>query len=127
MSTVMLLNHSETDRKNGAVRGRESRNQSLHTKLSPTEFAAVEVVAATEGCAPREWVRDLILRALRRGSASDPSLAEDSWSSLASGKRVAALAAGPRLTPEAFDKLLDEISDAKHQLASKLVSPLRRK
>jgi hypothetical protein len=55
MSTVMLLNHSETDRKNGAVRGRESRNQSLNTKLSPTEFAAVEVVAATDGCGLGEW------------------------------------------------------------------------
>jgi hypothetical protein len=86
----MLLNHSETDRKKGAVRDRGSRNQSLNTKLSPTEFATVEVVAATDGCALGEWVRDLILRPLRRGSASDPSLAEDSWSSLASGKRVAA-------------------------------------
>jgi hypothetical protein len=66
---VMLLNHSETDRKKGAVRGRESRNQSLNTKLSPTEFAAVPVAAATDGCAPGEWVRDLILRELRRGSA----------------------------------------------------------
>src|SRR5450631_3631908 len=47
MSTVMLLNHSEIGRKKGAVRGRESRNQSLNTKLTPTEFAAVEVAAAT--------------------------------------------------------------------------------
>ena len=30
------------------------------------------------------------------------------------------LAAGQRLTPEAFDRLLDEISNAKHQLAGKL-------
>src|ERR1035437_2870539 len=76
MSTVMLLNHSETDRKKGAVRGRESRNQSLNTKLTPTEFAEVEVAAAAHGCALGEWVRDVILRELREGSASDPSLAE---------------------------------------------------
>jgi hypothetical protein len=73
---VMLLNHSETDRKKRAMRGGESRNQSLNTKLSPTEFAAVEVAAATDGCALAEWVRDLILRELRRRSARDPSLAE---------------------------------------------------
>jgi hypothetical protein len=30
------------------------------------------------------------------------------------------LAAGQTLTPEAFDKLLDEISGAKHELADKL-------
>ena len=30
------------------------------------------------------------------------------------------LAASQRIVPEAFDKLLDQISDAKHQLAAKL-------
>jgi hypothetical protein len=86
----------------------------------------VEVAAATDGCALGEWVRDLIFGELRRGSAIDPSLAEIlgvRWF-LVNGLR--SLAAGQRLAPEAFDKL-DEISDAKHQLASKLVSPLRRK
>ena len=124
---MMLLNHSETDRKKGAVRGRESRNQSLNTKLSPTEFAAVEVAAATDGCALAEWVRDLILRELRRGLARDPSLAEILEVRLLLVNVLRSLAAGQRLTPEAFDNLLDQLSDAKHQLASKLVSPLGRK
>jgi hypothetical protein len=109
------------------VRGRESRNQSLNTKLTPTEFAAVEVAAATDGCALGEWVRDLILRELRGGSASDPSLAEILGVRLLLVNVLRPLAAGQRLTPEAFDKLLDEISDAKHQLASKLVTPSGRK
>src|ERR1035438_3048147 len=73
---LMLLNHSETRRTKGTVRGRESRNQSLNTKLTPTEFAAVEVAAATNGCALGEWVRDLILRELRGESTRDPSLVE---------------------------------------------------
>jgi hypothetical protein len=30
------------------------------------------------------------------------------------------VAAGERLAPEAFDKLLDQISEVKHQLAAKL-------
>ena len=123
----MLLNHSETGRKKGAVRGLESRNQSLNTKLSPTEFAAVEVAAATDECALAEWVRDLILRELRRGSARDPSLAEILEVRLLLVNVLRSLAAGQRLTPEAFDNLLDQLSDAKHQLASKLVSPLGRK
>jgi hypothetical protein len=127
MSTVMLLNHSETDRRKGSVRGRESRNQSLNTKLSPTEFAAVEAAASTDGCALGEWVRDLILRELRRGSASDLSLAEILGVRLLLVNVLRPLAAGQRLAPEAFDKLLDEISDAKHQLASKLVRPSERK
>jgi hypothetical protein len=102
MSTAMLLNHSETDRKKGVVRGRESRNQSLNTKLSPTELAAVEVAAATDGCALGEWVRDLILRELPKGSASDPSLAEIIGVRLLLVNVLRPLAAGQRLTPEAF-------------------------
>jgi hypothetical protein len=37
------------------------------------------------------------------------------------------LAAGQRLAPEAVDKLLNEISDAKHKLARKLDIPSARK
>jgi len=123
----MLPNHSETDRKKGAVRGRESRNQSLNTKLTPTEFAAVQVAAAAHGCALGEWVRDVILRELRGGSASDPSLAEILGVRLLLVNVLRPLAAGQTLAPEAFDKLLDEISEAKHQLAGKLAASARRK
>jgi hypothetical protein len=127
MSTVMLLNHSETDRRKGAVRGRESRNQSLNTKLTRTEFAAVEVAAAAHGCALGEWVRDVILRELRGDSANDPSLAEILGVRLLLVNVLRPLAAGQRLTPEAFDKLLDEISEAKHVLAGKLSASAGRK
>jgi hypothetical protein len=127
MSILMLPNHFETDRKKGAVRGRESRNQSLNTKLTPTEFAAVQAAATAHGCALGEWVRDVILRELRGGSASDPSLAEILGVRLLLVNVLRPLAAGQRLTPEAFDKLLDEISDAKHQLANKLATSAREK
>ena len=123
----MLLNHSETDRRKGAVRGRESRNQSLNTKLTATEFAAVERTAAANGCALGEWVRDVILRELRKGSASDPSLAEILGVRLLLVNVLRPLAAGQKHTPEAFDRLLDEISDAKHNLAAKLATRCERK
>jgi hypothetical protein len=123
----MLPNHSETTRRKGTVRGRESRNQSLNTKLTATEFGAVEAAAAADGCALGEWVRDVILRELRKGSASDPSLAEILGVRLLLVNVLRPLAAGQRLTPEAFDKLLDEISEAKHQLAGKLASSAERK
>ena len=116
----MLPDHSEPDRKKGSVRGRESRNRSLNTKLTPAEFAAVERTAAANGCALGEWVRDLILRDLRRGSASDPSLSEILGVRLLLVNVLRPLAAGQRITPEAFDKLLDEISEAKHKLAGTL-------
>ena len=124
---MTLLNHSETPRKKGAVRGRESRNQSLNTKLTPTEFAAVEMAAAGHGCALGEWVRDVILREVRGGPTNDPSLAEILGVRLLLVNVLRPLAAGQTLAPEAFDKLLDEISDAKHQLAGKLATSAGRK
>ncbi len=36
------------------------------------------------------------------------------------------LAAGQKVTPETFDRLLNEISTAKHELAQKLMSERRR-
>jgi hypothetical protein len=69
----------------------------------------------------------VILRELRGESARDPSLAEILGVRLLLVNVLRPLAAGQRLTPEAFDKLLDEISDAKHQLAAKLATPCERK
>jgi hypothetical protein len=127
MSALMLPNHSETDRKKGSVRGRESRNRSLNTKLTATEFAAVQLAAAANGCALGEWVRDVILQQLRRVSASDPSLAEILGVRLLLVNVLRPLAAGQKLSPETFDKLLDEISEAKHQLAEKFAASVGRK
>ena len=124
---LMLPNHSEPERKKGSVRGRESRNRSLNTKLTATEFAAVERTAAANGCALGEWVREVILQKLRRGSASDPSLAEILGVRLLLVNVLRPLASGQLLAPEAFDKLLDEISDTKYKLAEKLTTSAGRK
>jgi len=64
----------------------------------------------------------VILQEVNGGSASDPSLAEILGVRLLLVNVLRPLAAGQRLTPEAFDKLLDQISDAKHQLAIKLAT-----
>ena len=123
----MLPNDCERARKKGAVRGREARNQSLNTKLTPTEFGAVEAAAAAHGCALGEWVRGVILGQVRRESAGDPSLAEILGVRLLLVNVLRPLAAGQRLAPEVFDRLLDQISEAKHQLAAKLTTPPERK
>jgi hypothetical protein len=123
----MLLSDTEKNRRKGAVRGRESRNQSVNTKLTPTEFAAVETMAAGKGCALGEWVRDVILREVRGAPPSDPSLAEILGVRLLLVNVLRPLAAGQTLAPETFDKLLDEISDAKYQLAGRLAPPAGRK
>src|SRR5271156_2171732 len=96
-------------------------------KLTKEELGKVTEFARSQGLARGEWIRDVILKEMREGSASDPSLAEILGVRLLLVNVLRPLAAGQRLTPEAFDKLLDEISDAKHQLASKLVNRSGRK
>jgi len=96
-------------------------------KLTKEERGRITEFARSQGLARGEWIRDVILRELRGASASDPSLAEILGVRLLLVNVLRPLAAGQRLTPEAFDKLLDEISDAKHQLAAKLATPWERK
>src|ERR1700691_1164886 len=103
------------------------RNATVCLKLTQQEVQVLDQFAAAKGMARSEWMRNVILRELRGGSTSDPSLAEILGVRLLLVNVLRPLAAGQRLTPEAFDKLLDEISDAKHQLAAKLATPGERK
>ena len=96
-------------------------------KLTKEELGKVTEFARSQGLARGEWIRDVILKEMREGSAGDPSLAEILGVRLLLVNVLRPLAAGQRLTPEAFDKLLDEISEAKHQLAAKLGTSAGRK
>ena len=96
-------------------------------KLTKEERSKVTEFAKSQGLARGEWIRDVILREMRGGSASDPSLAEILGVRLLLVNVLRPLAAGQKLTPEAFDQLLDEISEAKHQLAGKLAAFAGRK
>ena len=96
-------------------------------KLTKEERWRITEFARSQGLARGEWIRDVILREMHGASAKDPSLAEILGVRLLLVNVLRPLAAGQRLTPEAFDKLLDEISDAKHQLAAKLATPCERK
>jgi hypothetical protein len=96
-------------------------------KLTKEEMGKVTEFAKSQGLARGEWIRDVILKEMRKGSDSDPSLAEILGVRLLLVNVLRPLAAGQRLTPEAFDKLLDEISEAKHALAGKLAASAGRK
>jgi hypothetical protein len=96
-------------------------------KLTKDELGKVTEFARSQGLARGEWIRDVILKEMRKGSANDPSLAEILGVRLLLVNVLRPLAAGQRLTPEAFDKLLDEISEAKHALAGNLAASVGRK
>ena len=96
-------------------------------KLTKEELWRVTEFARSQGLARGQWIRDVILKEMREGSDSDPSLAEILGVRLLLVNVLRPLAAGQRLTPETFDKLLDDISEAKHALAGKLAASTGRK
>jgi len=95
-------------------------------KLTKGERRAVTEFAQSQGLARGQWIRDVILTRLQGAGANDAALAEILGVRLLLVNVLRPLAAGQRLTPEGFDKLLDEISTAKHELAGKLASEKRR-
>jgi hypothetical protein len=96
-------------------------------KLTKEELGSVTEFARSQGLARGEWIRDVLLKEMRKGSASDPFLAEILGIRLLLVNVLRPLAAGQRVTPETFDKLVDEISEAKHRLAGKLDASAGRK
>jgi len=98
------------------------RTKSIGFKVSQEEYALLETAAQADGRTLGEWCREAILRG---GSASDaarhdPALAEIVGVRLLLVNVLRPLAAGEKLAPEAFDKMLDQISEVKHELAAKL-------
>jgi len=96
-------------------------------KLTKEELERVTDFARSQGLARGEWIRDVILREAGRGPTSDPALAEILGIRLLLVNVLRPVVSGQLLAPEAFDKLLDEISEAKHQLAAKLTAPAGRR
>lgn len=122
----MLANQIATSRRASRLRGRSQRTQSVGTKLTLQEESDVLSTAENEGKVPSEWVRDLIMRELRTSSAKDAMLAEVLGVRLLLVNVLRPLAIGQKLTAEAFDRLLDDIGAAKHELAAKVLSGERR-
>ena len=92
-------------------------------KLTKTKSASGHRICASRGgrCTSDEWIRDVILaRVAVRSLATILLCAEILGVRLLLVNVLRPLAAGQKLAPEAFDKLLDEISTAKHELAGKL-------
>jgi hypothetical protein len=121
----MVLLKTKTDQ--GQTGDRQAlRVFPVTAKLTKEERKAVTDFAQSQGLARGQWIRDVILAELRGPRSNDAPLAEILGVRLLLVNVLRPLAAGQRLTPEAFDKLLDEISTAKHELAGKLANEKRR-
>jgi hypothetical protein len=93
------------------------RTKSIGFKVSEEEYAQLESAARASGQTLGEWCREMILRG---AAAHDPALAEIIGVRLLMVNVLGPVAAGEKVTPEKFNQLLDQISEAKHQLAAKL-------
>jgi len=125
----MAILDAQMTTKRGKIRGRESRNQTLTTKVTVTEYRAVEDAAGAEAKTTGEWLRDLALEAVAaraEGGSEKIMLPEIVGVRLLLVNALRSVAIGQTMTPEAFDKLLDQIGTAKHELAGKLLAEGRR-
>jgi hypothetical protein len=102
------------------------RNTTCCFKLTAEEARELDRAASAAGIPRSEWMRNAILRALHAAPSTDSSLAEVLGVRLLLVNILRPLAAGQRVLPEAFDKLLDEISRAKYELAAKIAAEPRR-
>ena len=125
----MAILDTQITTRRGKIRGRESRNQTLTTKVTATEYRAVEDAAGAEAKTTGEWLRDLALEAVATqmaGSTETVMLPEIVGVRLLLVNALRSVAIGQTMTPEAFDKLLDQIGTAKHELAGKILAEGRR-
>jgi hypothetical protein len=96
-------------------------------KLTREEREIITAFAQARGIARGQWIRDVLLTEIERASQSrDITLAEILGVRLLLVNVLRRFATGQKLSLEAFDKLLDEISTAKHELAGKLTAERRR-
>jgi hypothetical protein len=91
-------------------------------KLTKAERKSITEFARTQGFARGQWIREVLLREMTSGPRPDASLAEVLGVRLLLVNVLRPLATGQKLSPEAFDKLLDDISRVKHELAGKLLA-----
>jgi hypothetical protein len=96
------------------------RRKSIGFKVSEEEYAQLETAARTSGRTLGEWCREVVLASASDAERRDPALAEIVGMRLLLVNVLGPVAAGEKVTAERFNQLLDQIGEAKHELAAKL-------
>jgi hypothetical protein len=119
----MAVLNMETTRRRGAIKGRESRNQTLNTKLTPSEAAAIEAASQADGKAVGEWLRDLALRELRSdGLRSLALMGEIAALRLLLINTLEPLLRGDKMTPDQFKEMLRYVKTNKRKAAADMLA-----
>lgn len=103
------------------VRGREKRNITLNTKLTPAEYAEVERFCEARGFGFGEWVRSLVLdeiRGVNNNAASPALIGEITAIRLLLINTLEPLLRGEKMSPEQFKAMLQYVKNNKRKAAA---------
>lgn len=121
----MAMNQHETRRMKGTVRGRESRDRSVNTKLTASEFAAVAAAAEADGRALGEWMREVLLKEIRTRPAvlgTEQIMTEIIGLQLFLTNVLSPIACGLPMTAEEYQELMRNVKATKHRAARELIA-----
>lgn len=121
----MPLDPVEPDRKKGAVRGRESRDQSLNTKLTLTEIAAVKAASEADGRAIGEWAREVLLKEVHSPSTSigaEQLMTEIIGLQLFLTNALTPVVSGERISAEQYEELMRNVKTTKRRAAREVIA-----
>lgn len=107
----------------GAVPKIPARTQTASTKLTEKEFSELEDVAVGRGISPGEWIREVLMREVRRASGRESSqviLTEIVGVQLLLMNVLKSIACGDSMTAAGFDKIVQEVHRAKREIAQRI-------
>jgi len=120
----MQINRDERGIRSPRLRGRTRRSQSISTKLTPQEEKEVVAAAETQGKAPSEWARDVLLTAARGQQHADgnATFAEVQALRLLLINTLEPLLRGEKMTPEQFKEMLRYVKTNKRKAAADMLA-----
>jgi hypothetical protein len=121
----MTLLSTESRQSHRKVRGREKRNMTLNTKLTELEFAEVEQFCEVRNVAFGEWVREVVLREVRRSEdrlGTVTLLGEITGLRLLLINTLEPLLRGEKMTPEQFKEMLRYVKTNKRKAAADMLA-----
>jgi hypothetical protein len=101
------------------------RSRQVGIRLSESEFAALEKLAWSEGRTPGEWAREFLSKVVRFGT--EERIAEYAFAELVGLQLLLLnilqpLAAGQKISPEQFQRLVEQIQATKQAKARELLA-----
>ena len=103
----------------------DTRSRQVGVRLSESEFTALEKLAWAEGRTPGEWAREFLSRVIRVGT--EERIAEYAFAELVGLQLLLLnvlqpLAAGQKISPEQFQRLVEQIQATKQAKARELLA-----